>query len=161
MPFHSQAIQSISNMITLTGHRYWLRNSFCILQCADKASQTFLTLALSKLSVCLLLLRISQFNKIRAILYGLMVFIVATHLPLILLELLQCIPVRKYWNSQVSGTCFSREAFKKIIIVQGGRKHLLDFEICLTLLLRADSVLHPHRSHLRCISRCAFEEVED
>lgn len=37
MPFHSQAIQSISNMITLTGHRYWLRNSFCILQCADKA----------------------------------------------------------------------------------------------------------------------------
>ena len=63
--------------------------------------QTFLTLAVSKISICLLLLRLSQFSKLKKVLHWLVLFIVATHLPLMVLMIVQCRPVEKAWNTAI------------------------------------------------------------
>lgn len=85
--------------------------------------QVFITLALSKISICLFLLRISKFERWRWFLFGLIGFLVLTHVPLTLLFILQCIPLQKNWETveeAVPGHCMSKKAVEKIIIVQGG-----------------------------------------
>ena len=85
--------------------------------------QVFITLALSKISICLFLLRISKFERWRWFLFGLIGFLVVTHVPLTLLFIFQCIPLQKNWETveeAVPGHCMSKKAVEKIIIVQGG-----------------------------------------
>lgn len=82
--------------------------------------QTFITLAVSKISICLLLLRLAKFDKLKAALHTLIGFLVATHLPLILLYIFQCSPVSKAWNTALDGKCFSKNAVLRILIAQGG-----------------------------------------
>ena len=84
-------------------------------------SQVFITLAISKIAVCLFLLRISKFDRWRNFLYGMIAFLILTHLPLTLLFIFQCRPVNKVWDTQVPGKCFSKETMEIIIIVQGGQ----------------------------------------
>ena len=86
--------------------------------------QVFITLALSKISICLFLLRISKFERWRWFLFGLIGFLVVTHVPLTLLYIFQCIPLQKNWETEeepVQGHCMSKKAVEKIIIVQGGK----------------------------------------
>ena len=86
--------------------------------------QVFVTLALSKISICLFLLRISKFERWRWFLFGLIGFLVVTHVPLTLLYMFQCIPLQKNWQTvqgAVPGHCMSKKAVQKIIIVQGGK----------------------------------------
>lgn len=86
--------------------------------------QVFVTLALSKISICLFLLRISKFERWRWFLFGLIAFLVVTHVPLTLLYTFQCIPLQKNWQTvmgPVPGHCMSKKAVEKIIIVQGGK----------------------------------------
>lgn len=82
--------------------------------------QVFVTLAICKISICLFLLRISKFDKYRRVLWGMIAFLVLSHLPLTLLYILQCVPVYKVWYQQAPGTCFSMVTVEKIVIVQGG-----------------------------------------
>ena len=81
--------------------------------------QVFVTLAVSKISICLFLLRISKFERYRYFLFGLIGFLILSHTPLTLLYMLQCIPLGKVWKPEVPGYCFSKRAVEKIIIVQG------------------------------------------
>ena len=86
--------------------------------------QVFITLALSKISICLFLLRISKFERWRWFLFGLIGFLVVTHVPLTFLYIFQCIPIQKIWQSTqgpVSGHCMSKKATERVIIVQGGK----------------------------------------
>ena len=90
--------------------------------------QVFVTLALSKISICLFLLRISKFERWRWFLFGLIAFLVVTHVPLTLLYLFQCIPLQKNWQQvmgPVPGHCMSKKSVEKIIIVQGGQLSLV------------------------------------
>ena len=82
--------------------------------------QVFVILALSKISICLFLMRLSNFNKLRRFLYALIAFLVLSHLPLTILYMVQCRPLNKAWNPAIAGQCFPREAVEKIIITQGG-----------------------------------------
>ena len=82
--------------------------------------QAILTLAISKISICLLLLRLSQFSKLKRGLYWLVAFIVATHLPLLVLLIVQCRPLEKAWNVIVDGRCLSKDMIANILIAQGG-----------------------------------------
>lgn len=84
-------------------------------------AQFFIALATCKISICLFLLRLSQFNKLRRVLWSLIGFLVFTHLVLFLMIVLQCNPVRKVWDLGVPGTCFSMEIVMNITIVQGGK----------------------------------------
>lgn len=83
--------------------------------------QTFITLAISKISICLLLLRLSKFSKLKKVLHTLIGFIVITHLPLLILIIVQCQPVEKYWDTDLRGHCFSKEMLANILVAQGCR----------------------------------------
>ena len=80
--------------------------------------QFFIALAVCKISICLFLLRLSQMNRLRLVLYGLIVFLVVTHIPLCLLILLQCNPLRKAWDEEVPGKCFSISIVENVIIAR-------------------------------------------
>ena len=104
-------------------HRYHLSNAeFSMFQKYSYLDwlQVFISLALSKISICLFLLRLSSFNRLEILLYALIAFLVLSTIPLTLLMALQCSPVDKYWSSEVAGHCFSKNAVEKIVIVQGG-----------------------------------------
>ena len=87
--------------------------------------QAFITLAISKISICLLLLRLSRFSKLKKVLYMLIGFIIATHLPLLILIIVQCSPIEKEWNTVLVGHCFSKEMIARILIAQGCTLHPL------------------------------------
>lgn len=82
--------------------------------------QVFVTLAISKISICLFLMRLSKFDRLRKFLQALIAFLILTHVPLTLLVIFQCHPVQKYWNKEMQGTCFPKTTVEKIIIAQGG-----------------------------------------
>ena len=101
-------------------------------------NQFFIALATCKISICLFLLRLSLFNKLKRILYGLIAFIIITHLALFFLNVFQCNPVNKVWNLGTPGKCFSQQQVMNIVIAQGTLSFITDF-ICAAfpiLLLR-------------------------
>lgn len=85
--------------------------------------QVFLTLLLSKISICLFLLRLSSFRKIRLGLHGMNIFLITSHIPLTFLIMFQCNPISKYWRNpqEGPGKCFDKDTVATIIIVQGGK----------------------------------------
>ena len=87
-------------------------------------AQVFLTLALTKISICLFLLRLSNFDKLRLFLKGVIWFMILSHLPLFLLVVLQCNPIQTLWitaiNPAYPGTCFRKRTVEKMVIAQGG-----------------------------------------
>ena len=91
--------------------------------------QFFIALATCKISICLFLLRLSQFNKLTRVLHGMIGFLVVTHLALFFLNVFQCSPVDKVWNLDVPGKCFSQEMIMNILIAQGVFSFITDF-IC-------------------------------
>ena len=86
--------------------------------------QFFIALAVCKISICLFLLRLSQMNRLRLVLYGTIAFLLTTHIPLFLMLLLQCSPIQKTWYRQVPGSCLSMDVIENIILAQGGTLYL-------------------------------------
>ena len=82
--------------------------------------QAFVTLAIAKISICLFLLRLSRFNKLKTVLWCLIGLLVITHLPLTIMFLARCNPVSREWNMSLSGRCFSKHMMENILIAQGG-----------------------------------------
>lgn len=104
-------------------HKYYLSNySFKEFLKYDYLDwiQAFTTLAVSKISICLLLLRLSKFSRLKAILYGLIAFMIVTHVPLTFMFIFQCSPISKYWNHAIGGRCWSKQMITRILIAQGG-----------------------------------------
>ncbi|KAL9639431.1 MAG: hypothetical protein Q9204_001090 [Flavoplaca sp. TL-2023a] len=91
--------------------------------------QVFLTLMISKISICLFLLRLSSFRKIRLGLHAMNIFLVTSHIPLTFLIVFQCSPISKYWRNPHDGPgkCFSKDTVAHIIIVQGVFSIVSDF----------------------------------
>lgn len=90
-------------------------------------AQFFIALATCKISICLFLLRLSHFNELKRILYGLILFLIATHLALFFLNIFQCSPVDKVWNLDDPGRCFSEQTVMNILIAQGVLSFTTDF----------------------------------
>ena len=82
--------------------------------------QVFITLAISKISICLFLLRISKFDRWRKFLYGVIAFLVVSLPPILFVYIFHCNPMRKIWDQESPGRCYSLASVEKIIIVQGG-----------------------------------------
>ena len=82
--------------------------------------QVFVTLATCKISICLFLLRLSVANKWRIVLHLLISFVILTHVPLLILFLVQCDPVNAYWDLSIqNGRCWSKDTVEKFILTQG------------------------------------------
>jgi len=88
--------------------------------------QTFFTLMFTKISICLLLLRISPNKKIIRPIQGIIAFLVVSNVVLSLLYILQCIPVDAAWDAERKKTakCFSDGQVQRIIISQASTSHL-------------------------------------
>ncbi|KAL8998623.1 MAG: hypothetical protein Q9169_002374 [Polycauliona sp. 2 TL-2023] len=92
-------------------------------------AQFFIALLVTKISICLFLLRLSQFNRLRNVLYGLMGILVMTHIPLLFIYIFQCDPVRKAWDREMDGECMSMDVVQNVVTAQGVFSFLTDF-IC-------------------------------
>ena len=95
--------------------------------------QVFITLAISKIAICLFLLRISKFERWRNFLYGMIAFLILTHLPITLAYIFQCRPVNKAWDIKVPGDCWPKSTIEAITIVQGSAYTILCSEKTLDL----------------------------
>lgn len=83
-------------------------------------AQFFVALLVTKISICLFLLRLSQFDRLRTVLYGLIWVLVTTHVPLFFIYVFQCDPVRKAWDKEADGQCMSMDIVQNVITAQGG-----------------------------------------
>ena len=82
--------------------------------------QTFFTLMFTKVSICLLLLRISPSKSVIRPIQCLILFLVVTNIILSLLWILQCIPVDAAWDAtkRQNARCFSKGQLQRIIMAQ-------------------------------------------
>lgn len=85
--------------------------------------QTFFTLMVTKVSICLLLLRISPNKRIIRPIQSLVVFLVLSNVVLSLAWILQCIPVDGAWDAtkQKTAKCLTQGQVQRVIISQASR----------------------------------------
>lgn len=110
--------------------------------------QTFITLALTKISICFFLLRIVDARKIRLALYGLIGFTTLFSAVSVFLFLGVCRPLKAYWDIGIPhAVCLSDAQVEKVVLAQGSE--LTSKPHISPPLLTQKSPLHPHRPHLR------------
>ncbi|KAL6720576.1 hypothetical protein ACLMJK_002500 [Lecanora helva] len=109
--------------LSIENYRNFLKYSYL------DTAQFFIALATCKISICLFLLRLSQFNKLKRVLWYLIGFLIISHSILFLLVVLQCKPIHKAWDLGAPGSCFSQQTVVDINIVQGVISFLTDL-IC-------------------------------
>lgn len=81
--------------------------------------QTFATLTFTKISICLLLLRITITRAFIIPLYIAIAILAVSNVVLSLCWILQCTPhLDKAWNTKMPGHCFSKGQLERIIISQ-------------------------------------------
>lgn len=82
--------------------------------------QTFITLALMKISICLFLLRIVDGKYFRWFLYGMNIFLILFTSVCVFLFIGVCRPLKAFWNVRMKATCLSDLQLMNIAISQGG-----------------------------------------
>ena len=83
--------------------------------------QTFITLALMKISICLFLLRLVDGKRYVYALYGLMAFMVLFTSVCVFLFIGVCRPLKAYWDINVPGShCLTDLQVENVVIAQGG-----------------------------------------
>ena len=104
-------------------HEYYLEPSqlrnYQALSWADWV-QVFITLLLTKISICLFLLRIVNSSKVTRLMYGLIGFMVLFTAVCVFLFLGICRPLKAYWDMGSQGTCLSNRQVESVVIAQGG-----------------------------------------
>ncbi len=82
-------------------------------------SETFATLTLTKVSICLFLLRITVTKTFIRPLQAAILILVLSNIILSLLWIVQCTPhLDKVWNNKLLGQCFTKDQLERIIITQ-------------------------------------------
>lgn len=83
--------------------------------------QTFITLALVKISICLFLLRIVESRNVKRGMYALIGFTSLFTAICVFLLLGVCRPLKAYWDVGVDGKCLSSQQVEAVIIAQGSK----------------------------------------
>lgn len=83
--------------------------------------QTFITLALVKISICLFLLRIVESRNVKRGMYALIGFTSLFTAICVFVLLGICRPLKAYWVVGVDGQCLSNQQFEAVIIAQGSK----------------------------------------
>ncbi|KAL9046059.1 MAG: hypothetical protein Q9206_007172, partial [Seirophora lacunosa] len=81
--------------------------------------QTFITIMLTKISICLFLLRIKNDTRNKIFMYVLIAANVLVTAVICFLLLGMCRPLRAYWDVAVDGRCFSTRQFMIMVASQG------------------------------------------
>ncbi|KAL8897228.1 MAG: hypothetical protein Q9192_002682 [Flavoplaca navasiana] len=92
----------------------------------------FLIVSITKIGICLFILRIKKTGWLRWCLYALMAGLVITTLPCIIILSAQCRPLWALWEPQ-AGTCWSRDVYNDAIWAQVGG--LSPMTVMITLML--------------------------
>ena len=88
--------------------------------------QTFFTLMFTKVSICLVLLRIVISKAFIRSLQALIVALVVSNVVLTILWILQCQPVNLAWLApETPGSCFTELQLRQIILAQASKSCLL------------------------------------
>lgn len=93
--------------------------------------QTFQTLMFTKISICLLLLRIPVNKYFVRPLQGSIVFLIVTNIVLTLLWIFQCNPIAGSWDKTRPAKCFTDAQLQRIIISQAIISIVSDFALAL------------------------------
>ncbi|KAL9101117.1 MAG: hypothetical protein Q9163_003594 [Psora crenata] len=104
-------------------HQYYLtlaqKRNFQALGWADWI-QTFITLALTKISICLFLLRVVDARNVKLAIHGLIWFLILFTAIFVFLFVGVCRPLKAYWNINVPGAvCLSDLQVQNITLAQG------------------------------------------
>lgn len=83
--------------------------------------QTFVTLGLTNISICLFLLRIVDSKRVKQGMYTLIGCLIIFTAISTFLFLGVCRPLNAYWDVGVNGVCFSTFQIEQIVIAQGGK----------------------------------------
>ncbi|KAK0507763.1 hypothetical protein JMJ35_009652 [Cladonia borealis] len=81
--------------------------------------QTFITLMLTKTSICLFLLRIVDSRKIKIAIYALIGCLITFTTICVCLFLGVCRPLKAYWDVGVDGICLSDHQLESVVLAQG------------------------------------------
>lgn len=115
--------------------------------------QTFFTLMFTKVSICLLLLRISPSKRIIRPIQGLVVFLILSNVVLSLVWILQCIPVDGAWDAtrQKTTKCFTQGQVQRIIISQAIISIISDFILAgFPIIILRNVQINLHHKLLLC-----------
>ena len=116
-------------------HEYYLtapqRRNFQILGWVDWM-QTFITLGLTKISICVFLLRIVDSKKVKVGMYALIGCVSVFTATSVFFFLGVCRPLNAYWDVGVDGTCLSNHQIESVVLSQGSKPECL----CLSLGFR-------------------------
>ena len=111
-------------------HEYYLtsaqRRLFQVTGWADWI-QTFITLALMKVSICLFLLRILDTKHVVRGMYALISCITLFTAVSVFLFLGVCRPLRAYWDVGVNGVCLSNHQVESVVLAQGSKSSLMQY----------------------------------
>ncbi len=86
--------------------------------------QTFATLTLTKISICLFLMRIPTAKILLRPLQASIFVLILTNIILTVLWIVQCRPIRGAWDPDINATCFGRGQLERVIISQAGQQTL-------------------------------------
>jgi len=91
--------------------------------------QTFWTLAITKVSICLLLLRISPSKRIVWPIRSLIFVLILSNIIVCLLWILQCIPLDAAWNAEKkkAAKCFTQGQLQRIIMTHSSKSSWISF----------------------------------
>ena len=124
------------------------RRLFQVLGWADWM-QVFVTLGLTKISICLFLLRIVESRVIVRGMYALIGFTALFSSVCFFIFVGVCRPLRAYWDVDVEGHCLSKRQVEATVIAQGGESSFPLSSYNSKLKITVSSSLNHHRSHLR------------
>ncbi|KAK4691992.1 hypothetical protein P7C71_g5127, partial [Lecanoromycetidae sp. Uapishka_2] len=89
--------------------------------------QTFATLMFTKISICLLLMRIPTAKALIRPLQAAVVVLAVSNVVITVLWIVQCQPLDGAWASDVQATCFSRGQLLRIVLAQAVISAVSDF----------------------------------
>ncbi|KAF6235475.1 hypothetical protein HO173_006158 [Letharia columbiana] len=115
--------------------------------------QTFFTLMITKVSICLLLLRISPNKRIERPIQGLVAFLVLSNIVLSLVWILQCIPVDGAWDAkrQKTARCFTQGQVQRVLISQAIISIISDFILAgFPIIIIRNARIHFRQKILLC-----------
>ena len=79
---------------------------------------------MTKVSICLFLLRIPNSKRLRNLLWALILSLVLVNGTLVIVFILQCRPFKFSYNPTVKGSCWPPRVYEAIVYVQGGLLYL-------------------------------------
>ena len=114
---------------------------------------------LTKISICLFLLRIVDSKRVKRGMYTLIGFTVLFTAISVFLFLGVCRPLKAYWDVGVNGACLSNHQVKSVVLAQGSESTALDR---IGMIAKPDaSLISRYRSGSRCDASNFFEKPSD